>query len=74
MASIFALKKSEERDFVKIPRSTRSSFCDLRNVYYVKCCIIEQHLVANVVELCTLFCGDELREEENSDDEVIPRS
>ncbi len=76
MASIFALEKSKESGFVKVPRSARSRFCDLRNVYYVKCGIIEQYLVINDVELCTctLFCGDELREEETSDDESAGHS
>jgi len=63
------LKHSEERDFVKVPRWARPIICDLRNVYYVRCRIIEQYPALENIELCTMFCNDELREEEISGDE-----
>ena len=69
MASIFALKRNEQRDFVKVPRSARSKFCDLQNAHYVKCYIIEQYSVTEDIELCTLFCNDELEAEDFSNDE-----
>lgn len=69
MASIFVLNKHEQRNFVKVPHSARSKFCDLQNAHYVTCYIIEQYFVTENVELCTTFCFDELRAEDFFDDE-----
>ena len=69
MVSIFALEKDEQRNFIKVPRSAQSKFCDLQNTYYVKCCIIERYSVVENIELCTMFCSDELRAEDLFDDE-----
>ena len=69
MASIFALKKNEQRDFVKVPRSARWKFCDLQNAHYMKCHIIEQYSVMENIELCTMFCTDELQAEDFFEDE-----
>ena len=69
MASIFALKKNEQRDFVKVPPSVRSKFCEIESAYYVKCYTIEQYSVMENTELCTMFCSDELEAEDFLDDE-----
>ena len=69
MASIFALKKNEQRNFVKVPRQARSKFREIENAHYVKCYIIEQYSVTEEIELCTLFCNDELEAEDFSNDE-----
>ena len=59
MASIFALEKNEQRDFVKVPRPAQSKFCEIENAHYVKCYTIEQYSVMENIELCTMFCSDE---------------
>ena len=68
MASIFALKENEQRDFVKVRRSAMSRFCDLQNAFHVDCNIIEQYSVMENIELCTIFCSDKLRAEDTFDD------
>ena len=68
MASIFALKENEQRDFVKVRRSAMSRFCDLQNAFHVDCNIIEQYFVMENVELRTMFCSDKLRAEDTFDD------
>ncbi len=68
MASIFALKENEQRDFVKVSRSARSRFCDLQNAFHVEYCIIEQYFVMENTELCTMFCSDRLGAEDTFDD------
>ena len=69
MASIFAVKKNEQRDFVKVPRSARSKFSEIESAYYVKCYTIEEYSVMENIELCTMFCSDELEAEDFSNDD-----
>ena len=71
MASIFALKKNEQRDFVKVPRTARAKICEIDSAHYVQCYIIERYSVMEDIELCTMFCStsDELEAEDFSDDE-----
>lgn len=52
-----------------MPRSARSKFCEIESAYYVQCYIIEQYSVMENVELCTMFCSDELEAEDFFDDE-----
>ena len=68
MASIFALKENEQRDFVKVRRSAMSRFCDLQNVFHVDCNTIEQYVVMENIELRTMFCSDKPRAEDTFDD------
>ena len=69
MASIFAVNKNEQRDFVKVPRSARSKFSEIESAYYVKCHTIEEYPVMENIELRTLFYSDELEAEDFSDDD-----
>ena len=69
MASIFALEKNEQRNFAKVPRPARAKFCEIENAHYVKCYTIEQYSVMENIELCTMFCSDELEAEDFSDEE-----
>ena len=69
MASIFAVKKNEQRNFVKVPRSARSKFSEIESAYYVKCYTIEEYSVMENIELCTMFCSDELEAEDFSNDD-----
>ena len=71
MASIFALEKTEQRDFVKVPRTARAKICEIESAHYVQCYIIERYSVMEDIELCTMFCStsDELEAEDFSDDE-----
>ena len=69
MASIFAVKKKEQRDFVKVPRSARAKFSEIESAYYVKCYTIEEYSVTENIELCTMFCSEELEAEDFSDDD-----
>ena len=68
------MKKSEERVFIKVSRSARSKFCDLQDAHYVRCYIIEQYSVKEDIELCTMFCSDELGPEDFSDESAEDNS
>ena len=82
MASIFAVKKKEQRDFVKVPRSARSKFSEIESAYYVKRYTIEEYSVMESIELCTMFCSDELEleaedfsdddDDDDADDKCMP--
>ena len=70
---MFVLNKNEERNFIDVPFRARSKFCDLQKVYYVNSRIVEQYAVLEDIELCTMFCGDELSVEacdDESDDHL----
>ena len=53
-------------------RSARAKFSEIESAYYVKCYTIEEYSVMENIELCTMFCSDELEAEDFDDDDESP--
>ena len=52
-----------------MPRSAQSKFSEIESAYYAKCYTVEEYSVMESIELCTMFCSDELEAEDFSDDD-----